>query len=186
MSSVSSVCMDLAKILKWGNNPIITSYVSFSFCKIFLFILTKFLVQSYVLSMSIKSMMFYSALTFDSEENSDIFNDLLQYYYRGVYNKPQVLTFDQATLYAPLIILTLLFLPSIICAFVCSIWETGFRSWSRNFVKNTVLFLFAVMSNMSYFSSQLCKNENKKTEGEPDIRTETEEERHRNMHHHEN
>ena len=152
MSSISSVCIDLAKILKWGEDPIITTYASFTFCKIFLFILSKFLVQSYVLSMAIKSMMFYFALTIDYEENSDIWNELLQFYYRGIYNTPQLLTFNQATLYAPLLILILLFLPSIICAFACSIWTTGMHSWSQNFVKTTVLFLFAVMSNMSYFS----------------------------------
>ena len=183
MSSVSSVCMDLAKILKWGHNPIITSYVSFTFCKIFLFILTKFLVQSYCLSMAIKSIMFYSALTFDSEKNSNIFNNLLQYYYKGVNNEPQVLTFDQATLYAPLIILTLLFLPSIIFAFVCSIWNTGCGSWSENFVKNMVLFLFAVMSNMSYFSSPLNNKKGKKTEREIETGTEANEESQRRMHH---
>ena len=153
MSSISSVCIDLAKILKWGEDPIITTYASFTFCKIFLFILSKFLVQSYVLSMAIKSMMFYFALTVDNEENSDIFNELLQFYYRGIYNPPQLLTFNHATLYAPLLILTLLFLPSIICAFACSIWTKGIQSWSQNFVKTTVLFLFAIMSNMSYFSA---------------------------------
>ena len=153
VSSVSSVCIDLAKILKWGDNPIITTYASFTFCKIFLFILTKFLVQSYILYMAIKNMMFYFALSVvDNEENSDFFIELLQIYYRGIYNPPRLLTLNQATLYAPLLTLTLLFLPSIICAFLFSIRATGIHSWSQNCVKNTVLLLFAVISNMSYFS----------------------------------
>ena len=49
--------------------------------------------------------------------------------------------------------MALLFVPSIVGAFVFSVWNTGLKSWSENFVQNVVLLLFAVISNMSYFSS---------------------------------
>ena len=64
-----------------------------------------------------------------------------------------MLTFNQATLYGPLLMLALLFVPSIVCAFVFSVWNTGLKSWSENFVQKVVLLLFAVISNMSYVSA---------------------------------
>ena len=154
VTSVSSVCIDLAKILKWGEKPIIGTYLSFTFLKIFFFILTKFLMQSYALSMAIKSIMFNVAILVDDDEYSELSKDLFQRYYRGIDKDPQLLTFDQATLYFPLIMLALLFLPSIICAFVFSVWNSGLQSWSDNFVQKAVLLLFAVMTNMSYFSTE--------------------------------
>ena len=153
ISSISSVCIDLAKILKWGYKPVITTYISFTFFKIFLFILTKFVVQSYVLSMAVKSLMYqFTILPFVvSDKDSD---ELLQLYYRGIYKSPQLITFNQATLYGPLLILALLFVPSIVCAFVFSVWNTGLKSWSENFVRQIVLLLFATVTNMSYSSAR--------------------------------
>ena len=156
ISSISSVCIDLAKILKWGYKPVITTYISFTFFKIFLFILTKFVVQSYVLSMAVKSLMYQFTIlpSLVSDKDSDELNGLLQLYYRGIYKSPQLITFNQATLYAPLLILALLFVPSIVCAFVFSVWNTGLKSWSENFVRQIVLLLFATVTNMSYSSAR--------------------------------
>jgi hypothetical protein len=110
-------------------------------------------VQSYVLSMAVKSLMYHFTILADSDKNSDLFNDLLQLYYRGIYKTPELLTFNQATLNTPLLMLALLFVPSFACAFFFSVWNTGLKSWSENFVQKVVLLLFAVISNMSYFSA---------------------------------
>ena len=180
LSSVTSVCIDLAKILKWDEKLVITTYLSFTFFKIFLFILTKCLVQSYFLSMAVKSLMFHFAILVDSDENSDLFNDVIELYYRGIYKAPALMTFTQATLYAPLFILSLLFMPSIICAFVSSVSKSGLSFWSENFVQKVVLLFFAVLSNMSFFlkgkhltskSSKLKSHETQRTELPIDMRT---------------
>ena len=157
VTSISSDCIDLAKILKWGDKPIIKSYFSLTFIKIFLFILTKFLVQSYVLSIAIKSLMYYVAIQADHKHNHDLYNDIFNLYYRGIYDAAQLLTFNQATLFAPIMILVLIFLPPVICGLVFSFWHAGMRSWSGNFVQNAVLLLFAVTTNMSYFSKRSPK-----------------------------
>ena len=166
ITSISSVCIDLAKILKWGDKPIINTYLSFTFLKIFLFILTKFLVQSYALSMAIKSLMYNVAIQVDFEDYSDLFKDMFNIYFRGINDGPQLFTFNQATLYIPLLILGFIFLPSIISAFFFSVWSRGLKSWTANFVQNFVLLLFAVMSSMSYFSAG-SENRKQKTKKRP-------------------
>ena len=166
ITSISSVCIDLAKILKWGDKPIINTYLSFTFLKIFLFILTKFLVQSYALSMAIKSLMYNVAIQVDFEDDSDLFKDMFNIYYRGINDGPQLLTFNQATLYLPLSILGFIFIPSIISTFFFSVWSRGLKSWTANFVQNFVLLLFAVMSSMSYFSAG-SENRKQKTKKRP-------------------
>ena len=95
---MSSVCIDLAKILKWGRIPVINFYFSFTFFKVFLFILTKFLVQAYILSMAVKSLMYYFSIKSDLEKNSKMYADMFNLYYRGIYEDPQELTYYQATL----------------------------------------------------------------------------------------
>ena len=151
ISSISSVCIDLAKILKWGKKPIITSYFTFTFLNVFLFILTKFLVQSYILSMSIKSLMYHWAIVTDATYAGEMYLDLLNHHYRSLLEGPELLTFNQATLYAPTIILVLVFLPPTVSVLLFSLKYNGLKNWSNNFVQHTVLMLFAIISNMSYF-----------------------------------
>ena len=80
VSSVASVCLSFTAILKGGRKPIIKSYRSFLFLKLFLFILTKLMVQAYILSIAIKSLMFYVA-------NKDLLangGDIFDLYFRGI------------------------------------------------------------------------------------------------------
>ena len=80
VSSVVSVCLSFTAILKGGRRPIIKSYRSFLFLKLFLFILTKLMVQAYVLSIAMKSLMFYVA-------NKDLLatgGDIFDLYFRGI------------------------------------------------------------------------------------------------------
>ena len=56
-SSIISVGVSFARILTKGKNPIIT-LLSFKFLKVILMLILKFLVQSYILSMAVKSLMY--------------------------------------------------------------------------------------------------------------------------------
>ena len=152
LSSLISVCIDLSKILKWGTNPVIRTYWSFIFLKVVFFILTKFLVFAYVISMAMKSLMFYFAITTAANGSKNLFHEVLQLYYRGLNNGPELLTFNQATVIAPFLILTLLFLPSVALSAVFCVWHSSQKVSSMNFVQKAVLFFFAVFSNMSYFA----------------------------------
>ena len=58
ISTVSSVGVSFARILTKGKNPVIKNIISFKFFKVILMLISKLLVQSYILSMAVKSMMF--------------------------------------------------------------------------------------------------------------------------------
>ena len=57
-SSIINMGLELAKILTWGKNPIVSRLKSFTFLKIFVFILTKLYINVYILSVIVKSLMF--------------------------------------------------------------------------------------------------------------------------------
>ena len=57
-SSILNMGLELAKILTWGTNPIVSRLKSFTFLKIFVFILTKLYINVYILSVIVKSLMF--------------------------------------------------------------------------------------------------------------------------------
>ena len=57
-SSILNMGLELAKILTWGKNPIVSRLISFTFLKIFVFILTKLYINVYILSVIVKSLMF--------------------------------------------------------------------------------------------------------------------------------
>ena len=82
VSSVASVCMSFTAILKGGRRPIIHSYSSVFFFKTFLFILSKFMVQAYVLSIAIKSLMYYVAHR--DVLRSGLLGDIFNIYFRGI------------------------------------------------------------------------------------------------------
>ena len=69
-TSIVSVCFSCTMLLKWGASPVIQSVLSFKFVKILFFILTKFLVQAYILSMALKSLMFYEVFIYHADTNS--------------------------------------------------------------------------------------------------------------------
>ena len=71
LSTVLSVGVSFARLLTQGKSPIIHRILSFKFIKVLIMIILKFLVQSYFLSMAIKSMMykFVSKETGHSDKN---------------------------------------------------------------------------------------------------------------------
>ena len=58
ISTLISVGVSFARILTKGRNPVIKNIVSFKFFKVILMVISKLLVQSYILSMAVKSIMF--------------------------------------------------------------------------------------------------------------------------------
>ena len=104
-SSILNMGLELTKILTWGNNPIVIRLMSLTFLKIFVFILTKLYINVYILSVIVKSMM-YQFVVKDQMIVAGIpeLEELFSFYYRGVDRPASVLTFDQATLYIPLVI----------------------------------------------------------------------------------
>ena len=168
VSSISTVCFSFAGILKWGEKPIIRTYWSLFFLKIFFFLLTKFVIQAYILSIPVKSLMFNVALQgalYDVYEHPAY--QLFELYYRGIdrhyynitsnqtiYDAPELLTFTQATLYSPLVFLGLLFLPTFIYVLVISFRKFGFKGWFEKFVENAILSVFSVVTNLSFFKKE--------------------------------
>ena len=58
ISSMCSIILSFTRVLTWGAQPIITSFLSFRFLKISVYIITKFIILSYTLS-SISTMLIW-------------------------------------------------------------------------------------------------------------------------------
>ena len=84
--SIISVSFSCTKMLKWGDRSVIKRFYSFKFIKILLFILTKFVVQAYFLSIALKNLMLFEV--FLSNEDTDTFAfQVFNYNYYGICNK---------------------------------------------------------------------------------------------------
>ena len=85
--SFSLVGISCARILKYGDPPVIDTFVSFKFLKIILLIVTRFLVQSYVLAMAVKSLMYWFVSHnqfFKPGQSSQMYKQIENLYYRGL------------------------------------------------------------------------------------------------------
>ena len=76
--------LELAKILTWGKNPIVSRLKSFTFLKIFFFILTKLFINVYILSVIVKSLMFQLVMkdymiVADSSKLEELFRKVLYF-----------------------------------------------------------------------------------------------------------
>ena len=65
--------------------------------------------------------------------------------------KPDVLSFTQATLYAPLIIIFVLYFPTVIYIFYISIRFHGFKSWVAKVMDNPSYFIFPLLTCISFY-----------------------------------
>ena len=87
-SSFLSVGIGFSRLLTQGRRPVIKHVVSLQFLKILMIIVTKFIMQSYMLSISIQSLMYkfiskfryFPKPSYDSGE----FRELEEKYYRGL------------------------------------------------------------------------------------------------------
>ena len=137
------------KILTWGKNPIVLRLKSFTFLKIFVFILTKLYINVYILSVIVKSLMFQLVVKDQMIVSaSPDLEQLFSFYYRGLDKKASVLTFDEATLYIPLLISAIWLVPTLISALIFSLKLNSSKSWSDRPVLNILLFIFSVVTNI--------------------------------------
>ena len=84
--SIVSVCFSCTVMLKWGDNPVIKSFNSLKFIKILCFILTKFLIQAYFLSMALKNLMYFEVFL-PNEDSSSFYFQVFNRNYNGLCNK---------------------------------------------------------------------------------------------------
>ena len=82
LSTLVSVCMSIAAILKGGRSPIITNYRSIFFLKFFLFVVSKLVVQAYIVSIAVKSLMYYVANR--GPLYSGLLGEIFNLYFRGI------------------------------------------------------------------------------------------------------
>ena len=119
-SSFVSAGTSFARVLKWGRNPVITTFLSIRFFKIILLIVTRFCILAITLRTAVRSLMFQYVISGMMEEGpgKELFFEVMSFSYRGLCTKRkgihyctkfEILTFDQATLYAPLIQISLIF-----------------------------------------------------------------------------
>ena len=107
--------------------------------------------HAYFLAIAVKSLMFYSTLWDDEiglDQSGQVeVNNLLSLYYRGIYRSPQTLSFELVTLVAPLLIVFILFLPTIIYVFILTI---RYSQNKTKVIEKAVLFVYPICTNM-YF-----------------------------------
>ena len=73
--------------------------------------------------------------------------------YRGINrNTRETLTFDQATLYFPILIVLILYLPSIICTLISSYINYGSRFFMK-LMENPVFFLLPLFTSFSFYEN---------------------------------
>ena len=115
-----------------GQNPIIPRIISFSFVKIIFMLISKFFIQSYFLVLVVKSFLYnyiyeYQFNNLKLSEMPPDFQLMVETYYKGLcvqsshqtekqFCYTETLSFTQATIYAPMIILMLTYLPTILYA----------------------------------------------------------------------
>ena len=79
---------------------------------------------------------------------------VFSFYYRGVDKEASLLTFDQATLYIPLLLVAIWLLPTILCSLAFSINLNSRKSWWDRPILNIVLFIFSTVTNIVYHNQE--------------------------------
>ena len=74
------------------------------------------------------------------------------------------LTFTEATLIAPLTLLILLYLPTIIYVSISSIKFYGWNGWTNAILDDPVHFIFPIFTNISFYKKRRHASQNVKRE----------------------
>ena len=204
-STLISVGVSFARILTKGKRPVIKNIVSFKFFKVILMLIFKLLIQSYILSMAVKSMMFkfvskgrkvykeykrflpiflqYQYFPHPSHDTEG-YRELEERWYRGLclhwfqdstrdptqyfcrIHKNN-LTFTQATVYVPLVLILILYLPTITYVIYLSNRFYGFEKWISELINDPVYFIFPILTSLSFYEkSKLNFQENHENNGQ--------------------
>ena len=147
----------LLRILTWGTNPILDSFLSFGFIKGILLILTKMCLHSICLGMSIMALMFFTILPGHDEIS------MADVYWRGLCEQqvwmdqkrfclpPEVLTLTQATLGMPTLYITLFYLPTALYVFIVTMRKAN---KSMSITEQIVMFNLSMFTNMFFTKSK--------------------------------
>ena len=111
--------------------------------------------------MAMKSLMYYVVLIPD--QTSSLLRNVLNVYWRGlcveesiqgqICQAPNPLTFTQATLVAPLAILVILFVPTVLYVLVLSLCHA---KKGMGVIDHAILFIFPIFTNLYYnFNSEV-------------------------------
>ena len=73
------------------------------------------------------------------------------------------MSFTAATVYLPIVLISLLYLPTLFYTIVVGIKFYGGRNWIFETLNNPVYFIFPILTNMSFYGKP--KNDIKKEEG---------------------
>ena len=76
-----------------------------------------------------------------------------------------LMSFNMATLYAPLMLISLLYLPTIIYTIVLGIKFHGWKNWIFQTLNNPVYFIFPILTSVSFYGKQK-KEENSEASAE--------------------
>ena len=108
--------------------------------------------------MAIKSLMFFFVM-YDSSD-SDLMKAVIEWYYRGITrHRPEQISFSQATLYFPLMIIAVLYLPSVIYVLIINSKKHMLLS------ERVMLFVFSIATNIFYAKSEPLKQQNAEETG---------------------
>lgn len=107
--------------------------------------------------MAIKSLMYkfvskYQHFTPYAADNG-MFRDLEEQYYRGLEKQPEVLSFTQATLYFPIVLISAIYLPAVLYVVHIQISLHGWKAWFGKTFENPLFFVFPIFTS-------ICFNEN--------------------------
>ena len=154
-SSFVSVCTSFSTMLYKGENRLLTNIFSLTFVKIIIMTATKFIIQSLLLSIAIKSLMYKFVSKYQyfppHTEDNELFRDLEEHYYRGLAEGSEVLTFTEATLILPLVMIAVLYLPSIFYVTYTSLQFYGKEKWSNRVLADPVYFIFPIFTCISFY-----------------------------------
>ena len=149
ISSISSIILSFARVLTWGDKPIITSFLSFRFLKISLYIVTKFAILSYSFS-SIITMVIWGKVYRPMEDNPKD-EQVFETYWRGLNTDDALVTFDAQMNLLPKIWIFGQLVPALTFASYLSIKFFGSLSFYKIYVENAVILVFALVTNISFF-----------------------------------
>ena len=70
-----------------------------------------------------------------------------------------LMSFNTATLYAPLFLISLLYLPTIIYTIVLGVNFHGWKNWTIQTLNNPVYFMFPILTSMSFYEQNKVHEE---------------------------
>ena len=165
-SSFISAGTSFARILRWGETPVIKNFASVRFVKIILLLITRFFIHGIVLSAAVKSLMFQFVVSNVFGEASTEMTAVFKTYYRGICvrhkaykdqkdfcSDPEFLNFDIATLYAPLLMIALLYLPSCLYVLNLNLKYFGCKQFVNKFFENPVLCIVPIWTSFSFYNN---------------------------------